>query len=113
VAYADAVKRQTLSVPASMLASHGAVSDAVAKAMAQGVRERLGADIGLAVTGIAGPAGAVRGKPVGTVWIAISDRSATLAVRRQFHGDRLAVKQQTAQIALGWLRRWVSGDRSL
>ena len=112
VAYADAVKRHALGVPASTLAKHGAVSEAVATAMARGVRERIGTDIGLAVTGIAGPTGATRGKPIGLVWIAVSDRSATRATRRHFHGDRLAVKQQTAQIALDWLRRWVLEDRS-
>ena len=108
VAYADDVKTAQLGVPEAMLAAHGAVSEPVAQAMADGVRTRLGADIGLAVTGIAGPAGGSEAKPVGTVVIAAS--GAVGAVRTfRFLGDRQMVRLQSVAAALDLLRKEGSG----
>jgi nicotinamide-nucleotide amidase len=104
VAYADDVKTRHLGVPASLIASEGAVSAAVAEAMADGVRERFGADVGVGVTGIAGPGGGSDAKPVGTVWIAVS--AANRARQRYlFPGDRQAVRQHAVAAALDLVRR--------
>ncbi len=104
VAYANAVKVNGLGVEASVLSAHGAVSEEVARAMASGVRQRLGADVGVAITGIAGPGGGTDDKPVGTVFAAVA--SETLDVRRfLFPGDRAMVRQFAASAALNMLRR--------
>jgi len=105
VAYHNDVKRKTLDVPAALLSRHGAVSAPVARAMAQGVRHRLGATVGLAVTGVAGPAGGTTTKPVGLVYCGLSDRRGSTTLRAQCVGDRLSVKAQAAQLALDFLRR--------
>lgn len=108
VAYANDVKTTQLGVPEATLAAHGAVSEPVAQAMAEGVRTRLGADIGLAVTGIAGPDGGTEAKPVGTVVIAAS--GAVEAVRTfRFLGDRQMVRLQSVAAALDILRKAGSG----
>ena len=108
VAYANDVKTAQLGVPEAMLAAHGAVSEPVAQAMADGVRARLSADIGLAVTGIAGPDGGSDAKPVGTVVIAAS--GAVAAVRTfRFLGDRQMVRLQSVAAALDLLRKVGSG----
>jgi competence/damage-inducible protein CinA-like protein len=107
VAYSNDVKTRHLDVPDALLAAHGAVSEPVARAMAEGVRTRLGADIGLAVTGVAGPSGGTAAKPVGTVVI-----SATGAIdaTRTFHflGDRQMVRLQSVAAALDMVRRKTS-----
>ncbi|HYN05797.1 MAG TPA: competence/damage-inducible protein A [Vicinamibacterales bacterium] len=104
VAYSNDVKTRQLGVPDALLAAHGAVSEPVAQAMAEGVRTRLGADIGLAITGIAGPGGGSEAKPVGTVVI-----SATGAIdaTKTFHflGDRQMVRLQSVAAALDMVRR--------
>ncbi len=100
VAYSNAVKHVYLGVPEAILQFEGAVSEATARAMAEGVRRAMGSDIGLAVTGIAGPGGATPAKPVGLVYIAISTPQTTFCRRYQFGGDRSAVKQQSALAAL-------------
>ena len=101
VTYSNAAKSEQLGVAASLIAEHGAVSEAVARAMAEGALERSAADMVVAVTGIAGPGGAVAGKPVGTVWLALARRGvATHSERLQLGGDRAAVRAQTVQIAL-------------
>jgi PncC family amidohydrolase len=102
VAYADHVKRKILAVDSQVLAHHGAVSGEVAREMSRGVRTLLDADIGLAVTGIAGPGGAVPGKPVGTVWFGIS-RESVRSSHRMFGGDRKEVRFRAAEFALGLL----------
>jgi nicotinamide-nucleotide amidase len=108
VAYANDVKTAQLGVLEAMLAAHGAVSEPVAQAMADGVRTRLGADIGLAVTGIAGPDGGTDAKPVGTVVIAAS--GAVEAVKTfRFLGDRQMVRLQSVAAALDLVRRAGSG----
>lgn len=100
VSYANEVKRDFLGVPEEILREHGAVSEQTACAMAAGAREALGADIAVSVTGIAGPGGAVPGKPVGTVWVGVSCADATVAKLYHFKGDRGSVRMQTVEAAL-------------
>ncbi|MHB1192507.1 MAG: competence/damage-inducible protein A [Longimicrobiales bacterium] len=105
VAYANAVKSGVLGVRAEELAEQGAVSEAVATAMAQGVARLLGADAGIGVTGVAGPAGGTDEKPVGTVWYAVAVEGRVEARRERFPGDREAVRERAAQAALFLLLR--------
>ena len=107
VTYSNDAKRSELGVTASTLARHGAVSEAVVLAMAVGALRRSKARVAIAVTGIAGPAGATPGKPVGTVWIAWGlrrrGRIEVCAVRFRFRGGRDAVRRQSIAAALGGL----------
>lgn len=105
VAYSNAAKTQWLDVAPAVLEAHGAVSDAVARAMAAGVRARSGAEVGLAVTGIAGPDGGTEAKPVGTVVIAVALPDGTSSRTLQFIGDREQVRFQSSQAVLDLLRR--------
>jgi nicotinamide-nucleotide amidase len=109
VAYSNEVKEHTLGVRAETLAQHGAVSEETAMEMATGVRRVLGADLGLAITGIAGPDGGTPDKPVGTVCFALA--TATTAYRRRYQlwGTRDWVKLLSSQIALDWVRRHLLG----
>jgi nicotinamide-nucleotide amidase len=107
VAYHNRVKTDQLGVPPATLDRHGAVSAHTARAMARGARLRLGADVGLATTGIAGPTGGSARKPVGLVFLAVADARRAIVRRCQFHGDREAVKQQAAQLGLDLLRRFL------
>lgn len=108
VTYSNEAKTELLGVPAALIAMHGAVSEAVARVMAEGALRHSRADLSVAVTGIAGPDGAVEGKPVGTVWVAVSQREgqgdatapATRATVLQLNGDRAAVRHQTVTRAL-------------
>jgi nicotinamide-nucleotide amidase len=101
VTYSNAAKNEQLGVPVALIALHGAVSEPVVRAMAEGALEQSTADIAVAVTGIAGPGGATPGKPVGLVWLALARRGgATHAEALQLGGDRAAVRAQTVQIAL-------------
>lgn len=100
VSYANEVKQESLGVSAETLASCGAVSEQTACEMAKGARASLGVDVTVAVTGIAGPGGAVEGKPVGTVWIAVSSQAGEDACLHHFDGDRDAVRRQTVDAAL-------------
>ena len=100
IAYANQTKLELLGVQASTLESHGAVSEVTVLEMASGVRRALHADIGIATSGIAGPGGATPSKPVGLVWIALSAADASTARSAIYPGDRLAVKEQSAQAAL-------------
>jgi nicotinamide-nucleotide amidase len=109
IAYDDNVKLQLLGVSAATLAEHGAVSEAVAREMAEGAARLLGTEAALAVTGIAGPSGAVPGKPVGTVWIGVSWRERVRAFTHVLPGSREAVRRRAAQWALDYLRRIVGG----
>jgi nicotinamide-nucleotide amidase len=110
VTYSNEAKARSLKVSRSALERHGAVSKAVAIAMAEGALRRAGADLSVAVTGIAGPDGAVPGKPVGTVWFSWAERRGArvhvTVERRNFRGDREAVRRKTVEAALrGLLRR--------
>jgi PncC family amidohydrolase len=112
VAYADRVKATQLGVPDAVLAAHGAVSAQVARAMAVGARERLGADVAVAVTGIAGPGGGSDEKPVGLTYVAVADEAGMDVRRHQWQGDRQAVKHSSAVAALEMLIERVSRDPS-
>lgn len=109
ITYGDALKTLLLGVDPGVLAASGAVSEATAKAMADGARERLGADLAVSITGVAGPGGGTEAKPVGTVWLAIAgaDAAAT-AVEMRFGGDRGDVRARSAQAALLLLLRRVT-----
>jgi len=101
VTYSNAAKTRLVGVPDALLMAHGAVSEPVARAMAEGALERAGADLALACTGIAGPGGAVPGKPVGTVFIAAQRRGAPARVLlKHFTGDRDAIRAATVSAAL-------------
>ena len=105
VTYSYAAKTEQLGVDAALIEQHGAVSEAVVCAMAAGALARSPADIAVAVTGIAGPGGAVPGKPVGTVWLALMQRGgAVQAERLHLDGDRASIRAQTVVIALQRLR---------
>jgi len=105
VAYSDRVKEAALGVPGEMIRKHGAVSGEVACAMAEGARRLTGADVGIGVTGIAGPGGAVPGKPVGTVWFGVSGPGGVEAERIRFQGSRSEVRERAAERALDLLLR--------
>jgi nicotinamide-nucleotide amidase len=103
--YSDEFKTSFADVPAKLIAKHGAVSAEVAKALAEGIRARTGATLGLGITGIAGPTGATDSKPVGLVYVAVSDAQGTNAIDRTFRGDRERVREWAAQLALDLVRR--------
>jgi PncC family amidohydrolase len=107
VAYANSVKREALGVAEEILQEKGAVSAETAGAMAGGVRKALAADIGIGVTGIAGPAGGTAEKPVGLVYIALAHAGGCSCVRNLFSGGRLQVRQQSAEAALALLREFL------
>ena len=109
VTYSNAAKQTFLGVQAATLSQHGAVSEATAQEMAEGARERVGADYALSVTGIAGPAGTVEGKPVGTVFIGLASERGTLVRRFQNAYDRETFKYVSSQQALEMLRRSLAG----
>jgi nicotinamide-nucleotide amidase len=101
VTYSNAAKTEQLDVDALLIAQHGAVSEPVVRAMAEGALLHSAADIAVAVTGIAGPGGGTADKPVGLVWLATAQRdAATQAERLQLAGDRAAVREQTVAAAL-------------
>jgi nicotinamide-nucleotide amidase len=105
VVYSDQLKQAFAGVSPDLIAQHGAVSEEVAKALANGIRIRTGATIGLGITGIAGPTGATETKPVGLVHIAVSDAQKTDTLERTFRGDRQRVREWAAQQALDLVRR--------
>jgi nicotinamide-nucleotide amidase len=107
VCYSNAAKTRDLGVPAKLIDAEGAVSDAVVRAMAEGAIGRTAGNVAIAVSGIAGPGGAVSGKPVGTVWFALAhqfeDRLECQGHLIQFDGNRDAVRRQAVQYALNLL----------
>jgi nicotinamide-nucleotide amidase len=108
VTYSNAAKTELLGVGDDLLRAHGAVSEPVARAMAAGALQRAPVQRAVAVTGIAGPGGAVPGKPVGTVWLALACSGADVqAWLLQLDGDRAAVRHATVVAALQALRRSV------
>jgi nicotinamide-nucleotide amidase len=107
VTYANAAKRDWLGVPEEVLAAQGAVSEACALAMARGIREAAGSDLGLAVTGIAGPSGGTPQKPVGTVFIALADADREQVKSYRFSGDREKIRRMAACMALEHVRRYL------
>lgn len=107
IAYSNASKTELLDVPAALIAQHGAVSEEVAGAMAEGALANSNAHVALSTTGIAGPGGAVPGKPVGTVCFGWAMDGHTHTERLVFQGDRQAVRRQTVAHALKGLLRFV------
>jgi nicotinamide-nucleotide amidase len=100
VTYSDLAKTELLGVDAALIAAHGAVSEAVARAMAEGAVARSHAQAAVSVTGVAGPTGGTPAKPVGTVWFGWSVAGQVRTERRRFEGDRAAVRAATVQHAL-------------
>ena len=100
VTYSDALKRESVGVPAEVLAAHGAVSAQVAMAMATGGRDRTGADLAVSVTGIAGPDGGSPSKPVGLTYVAVADGAGVEVRRYVWDGDRAENKRRSAAAAL-------------
>jgi nicotinamide-nucleotide amidase len=108
VAYANAVKEGELGVPAEVIARYGAVSAETAAAMAQGARERLGADLAVAVTGIAGPDGGTPEKPVGLVHLHVAGPEGGRDQRLDLPGDRETIRTRATVAALHLVRRFVT-----
>ena len=111
VAYADAVKEQQLGVPSEVLRKHGAVSAEAAAAMAHGARDRLSADVGLSVTGVAGPGGGSAEKPVGLVFVHAETPDASRGVEFSYPGDRDAIRRRAAVAVLHLARRLLAQSR--
>lgn len=107
ITYSNASKADMLDVPEALIVRYGAVSDEVAQAMAEGALANSNATITLSTTGIAGPGGAVPGKPVGTICFAWAMAHRTFSERLVFQGDRHAVRQQTVAHSLAGLLRFL------
>ncbi len=105
IAYANEIKTSLLGVPAAMIREHGAVSEPVVRAMAAGARNRTGAEVGIGITGVAGPDGGTPEKPVGTVWVGVDFAGEVRSVLLHSWGDRQEVRQRAAQAALNLVRR--------
>ena len=111
VAYADDLKRSELDVPEELIAQHGAVSAEVAAAMAEGARRRLGVDVAVSVTGVAGPDGGTPEKPVGRVYLHAAGRDGSLARMLDLPGERAQIRVRATVTALHLLRALLSGSR--
>lgn len=112
VSYSNEAKTELLGVDPALIARHGAVSEAVARAMVQGALQHAHAQVALAVTGIAGPGGASPGKPVGTVWFGWATPDGVSTETRHFAGDRAAVRAATMHHALAQLERLLTVSSS-
>lgn len=111
VTYSNAAKTEMLGVPAALIEQHGAVSDPVARAMAEGALRHSTADWAISVTGIAGPGGATADKPVGLVFLGTARRGGEISAERQvFSGDRHSVRRQTVERALALLTGLIAAD---
>ena len=109
ITYSNALKTVLADVPPALIAEHGAVSEPVALALAAGVRARCGTQVGIGITGIAGPDGGTEAKPVGTVFIALHTPSIVACRQARFVGDRAVVRQQSVSAALDMLRLALTG----
>ena len=105
IVYSNELKTQFADVPAELIEKHGAVSSEVALALAEGIRKKTGATIGLGITGVAGPGGGTESKPVGRVYIAVSDATTNESFERNFRGDRNRIREWASQQALDLVRR--------
>jgi len=103
ISYSNRAKVELLDVPEDIIERFGPVSEEVARAMAEGIRKKAKVDIGLSVTGIAGPTGGTKEKPVGLVYIGISHHGGTIVKKFQFEGDRLTIKERACEEALRML----------
>ena len=113
IAYGNRAKVDFARVSQDTLDKFGAVSDNTVREMADGVRKNFRADLGLAVTGIAGPEGGTNDKPVGTVHIGLAADSTMFSVKYRFWGNREEIKLNTSMMALDWIRRYLNGDTFL
>ncbi len=113
VTYANQAKERLLGVPVNLLEQHGAVSQEVALAMASGIYRLLNADIGVSITGIAGPGGGTKEKPVGLVWIAICTPDFAQAWKFMWKGDRLTNKELSAEKALELLVEYLRNRQTM
>ncbi len=111
VTYSNAAKIRLLGVDPELIATHGAVSEAVVMAMAKGALQRTGSDYAIAVSGIAGPGGGTVAKPVGTVWLAYCDAGHTVANCHYFTGDRAAIRALTVLQAIRGLLDFAESGR--
>jgi len=109
VSYSNESKIQLLGVPKTTIEEHGAVSEETARAMAEGIRRISGTDIGLSVTGIAGPTGGTPEKPIGLVYIGLSDATGTIVKRHMFADERVRFKDRTSQAGLELIRKRILG----
>ena len=107
VSYTNDVKHGVLGVPEALLQQYGAVSEPVARAMAEGVRRITGSDLALSVTGLAGPDGDDRGNPVGTVYIGLAGAGGTQVTQLFLKGDRKSIRQQAADYAFALLNKYL------
>jgi PncC family amidohydrolase len=110
VSYSNQAKEAFLGVPGEIIASHGAVSAETAREMAAGIRRVADSDIGLSVTGVAGPGGGSPDKPVGTVFIALAAEGTMIAKHYFFSGNRREIREQTAEAALRLLVGFLEGE---
>lgn len=111
VSYSNRAKIELVDVPETLLKRYGAVSRQVAVAMAEGVREKSNVDIGISTTGIAGPTGGTKNKPVGLVYIALSTKEKTIVKRFKFSGNRLENKESACNAALQMLYSYLKGGK--
>jgi len=110
VSYSNEAKENLLGVSHDALVQHGAVSEEAARQMARGARERLGADVAVSVTGIAGPGGGTPEKPIGLTWIGIADAQGDRAEKFVWNSDRAGNREQSVDAALNMLITWVEGQ---
>ncbi|WP_319778008.1 CinA family protein [Maridesulfovibrio sp.] len=107
VAYSNEIKMSLLHVPETVIMEHGAVSEETVRAMAEGVCKTMGVNVGISLSGIAGPTGGTPDKPVGTVWMGWHVNGETYAEKILFSGDRMDVKQQSLQTVLEKLHKFL------
>ena len=107
VVYSNELKTKMADVPTKLIEKHGAVSREVAVALAEGIRKRCGANIGIGITGVAGPTGGTEEKPVGLVFHAVATEQATEVVEKRFPGDRQRIRWYASQVALDMLRKQI------
>jgi nicotinamide-nucleotide amidase len=112
IVYSNAMKTALAHVPAALIETHGAVSEPVARALAAGVRRVSGAEIGVSITGVAGPGGGSEAKPVGTAFVAVESPDGAECRHARFGGDRAVIRQQATSVALDMLRLACLGDRA-
>ena len=112
-AYSNDIKIRVIGVSRDTIEQYGAVSHQVAEEMALGGRKLLAVDICLADTGIAGPAGATQGKPVGLFYLGLSHQGETCSQKHEFHGDREQNKRSAAESALRWLKEYLISLRGV
>lgn len=109
VSYSNEIKNSVLKVQAETLKNFGAVSEQTARQMSENVRELFKTDIGVGVTGIAGPGGGTAEKPVGTVYISVSNSDKTVVKKFNFNGSRIEIKNQSCDAALTMVKNLVGG----